>query len=667
MSKSNTSNNKYNEYLEFINLQLSLGNYAQAIDYYEELAQLMPVSTSKDSMLHFNMANAYEAIKQYDKAQECYLKVITLNTHLELSAKSCLYAINICKFSEQYEKINEYRDSMLALVPEIDLSHFKEDDNYLTNLLYSQGEELFNSGNFDKALKFYQAIDNVYPNYQRTFQYQFVSFNIACTYSELEQYSNALEYYNKACTQIKSKHIITKLDKEKYADICYHVALTYINLQDYETAEKYFKIVTEYDPSHAGANLSYAELLMHLGDYQSALGFLYKARELDYDNHSIHTNIIQNYCKLHKIDKVLECLADTIAILTTGMKNYGHYSDQHDGTYQKLISDIRQQSKLPPNDLQLQCNMLVKINECFDVLRHNLGFNYPGIIESQTEIINLLFNSAQELFNANDFAEALKHFQIIEEFNTDYQRSPEYQPISFCMAYTLQQLEQYSEAIGYYNKALVDNQNIKTMLDAKKYVDTCYNLALAHSGLQDYSQAIEYFQTAIQYDQTNVSAYKNCGYALCLSGQYKKAALFFEQAIKLAPDNIELYFDKAVALVKSGGSEDIALATACYQQVLTLLPDDAYEAHEAQGNILHLRIAQLEQQQSEAQQNLQLKHDLLAQKVEYLNKILALKADDLEIMRIRDNDLLEIVQIEQMIVQYNADTDMAVIGEANQY
>ena len=47
-------------------------------------------------------------------------------------------------------------------------------------------------------------------------------------------------YYNKTCAQIKSKHIITKLDKEKYGDICYHVALTYINLQDYEKSREVF-------------------------------------------------------------------------------------------------------------------------------------------------------------------------------------------------------------------------------------------------------------------------------------------------------------------------------------------------------------------------------------------------------------------------------------------
>ncbi|WPY01075.1 Tetratricopeptide repeat containing protein [Candidatus Trichorickettsia mobilis] len=669
MSKFNTSDHEYLESINIINTQLSLGNYAQAIISYQELAQLIPVAITKDSNLNYNIANAYEAIRQYNKAQECYLKVIALNTHLELCAKSYLHAINICKFSGQYEKINEYRDSVLALIPEIDLSHLKEDDTYLTNLLHSQGEELFNTGDFGNALKFYQAIDNVYPNYQRTSQYQLVSFNIANTYSKLEQYSEAIEYYNKARTQIQSKNenMITKLDKEKYADICYNLALVYTNLQNYKEAEKYFKTATICDSNHVGAHLSYAKLLMHFGDYQSALGFLHKTHELDYKNHAAHANIIQSYCKLHKIDKVLECLADTMSILTTGMKNYSHYSDQHDGTYQQLVYNIRKQSKLQLNDLQSQCSMLVKIKEYFDVLQHKLNFNYHEIIESQTEIINLLFDNAQELFSANDFAEVLKYFQIIEKFNANYQRSPEYQPISFCIAYTLQQLEQYSEAISYYNKALAHNsEEILMLLDAKKYVDTCYNLAIAHSGLQNYSQAIECFQTVIQYDKTNVSAYKNCGYALCLLGQYEEAALFFEQAIKLTPNNIELYFDKAIALVKSGELEDLAQAAECYEQALALLPVDTYEAYETQGNILHLRIAQLEQQQGGDQQNLQLKHDLLAQKVEYLNKMLELK-DDQEIMHIKAHDLLEIAQIEQMI-PYSVDTsDMTVIGDVNQY
>ena len=101
--------------------------------------------------------------------------------------------------------------------------------------------------------------------------------------------------------------------------------------------------------------------------------------------------------------------------------------------------------------------------------------------------------------------------------------------------------ENTTQAIEYFQKALELNP---------KYTEAWNNLGSAYSDLKRYDEAIDAFRSALDVQPDYSTAENNWGLALARSGRSSQAIQHFEKALKLTPDYPQAHFNLGIALVQ---------------------------------------------------------------------------------------------------------------------
>ena len=68
-----------------------------------------------------------------------------------------------------------------------------------------------------------------------------------------------------------------------------------------------------------------------------------------------------------------------------------------------------------------------------------------------------------------------------------------------------------------------------------------FNIGLAYSQMNDWTNALVYFEKALDVNPNFVSAIVKCAYIYNLQGKTDKVVLYLQQAIKLQPGNGQLH------------------------------------------------------------------------------------------------------------------------------
>jgi tetratricopeptide (TPR) repeat protein len=174
------------------------------------------------------------------------------------------------------------------------------------------------------------------------------------------------------------------------------------------------------------------------------------------------------------------------------------------------------------------------------------------------------------------------------------------------LAFYLDEVERYDEAIACYDQALALDSKDADALDSKnadawfnkgnsldrlqRYDEAiaCYDQALALDpqdagawinkgnpldGLQRYDEAIACYDQALALDPKNAYAWINKGHALDGLQRYDEAIVCLDQALALTPQDAVAWYNKGTSLHYLQRYDE---AIACYDQVLALNPKDAY-------------------------------------------------------------------------------------------
>jgi len=116
-------------------------------------------------------------------------------------------------------------------------------------------------------------------------------------------------------------------------------------------------------------------------------------------------------------------------------------------------------------------------------------------------------------------------------------------------------LNNFSDAITYYEQALRLDPNYK---DALTNIGVAYRDGGRYYGEQkgDLQQALQYLSNAIRYLPEDYETNRLMGVAKGISGQHKDALVFFEKAVQLAPENADAWMNLSTSFRAAGRMEE---------------------------------------------------------------------------------------------------------------
>lgn len=167
-----------------------------------------------------------------------------------------------------------------------------------------------------------------------------------------------------------------------------------------------------------------------------------------------------------------------------------------------------------------------------------------------------------------------------EEAVAEYQRLIEAEPLSRLhylgkIGQTYFEAADYGRAIHYF-KMVLQEQAVIRDLEYLALIKSQMAAALCNEGVQQfqegqYQTAIQFYQEALLYDDSNPDIHYNLGKALASTHETLKALQHFEMAIALHPQDVGSYYEMAVLQDEKGMVDD---AAANYERVLALEPSN---------------------------------------------------------------------------------------------
>ena len=194
--------NVQGRFVEYASGNYALGNYEVAAENFENSLSCVdnPVINKVDTMMVYNTGLMYNAIGDNDKAKEYYTQCIELGYDANGEISSSLAAILMAEGDTEGAKaclnaaFQKYPASQSVLVALINLYIESNDDpqkildlihaaqaNEPTNptLVYAEGNVYFNTGDFEKAIEYYQK------SYDMDSTYVFGIYAVGNTYFEM--------------------------------------------------------------------------------------------------------------------------------------------------------------------------------------------------------------------------------------------------------------------------------------------------------------------------------------------------------------------------------------------------------------------------------------------------------------------------------------------------
>jgi len=270
-----------NAYLYIGNAHQDLKNFAKAADAYEKFLESQPEDSwetyynlavcrteleqfdeaiaafqeafkekPQDQRIIYDLAQAYEKAKQYDKAEEFYLKIS------ELTPEDPVRAYRAVLMMYDKAKMTDKSIEIAKKISEMDSNNYES--------FYNLGFMYQNAKRFNEAIEAYKKAIELNPGYEYSYS------SIGYIYYQLGNYRRSLEYYRKLVEFIPDN-----------PDYWYIIGVDYMQLKDFNSALEPLKKAVELRPDHAYALFNLGVTYLNLHDNISARDVHKKLRTVD--------------------------------------------------------------------------------------------------------------------------------------------------------------------------------------------------------------------------------------------------------------------------------------------------------------------------------------------------------------------------------------------------
>jgi tetratricopeptide (TPR) repeat protein len=205
---------------------------------------------------------------------------------------------------------------------------------------------------------------------------------------------------------------------------------------------------------------------------------------------------------------------------------WGYYQKTASHVWIKIRFEFVKASNFQSNEntnikLETEVNKIIPIGK-FDSfeIQTEIGDNFSFVTLTSIASLNYM---------KKDWRKAIENFTAALKINSRLDNAT---VINYLIGYSFYKLGNLEEALASFNSSILVNKSIiDSELISKSYV----MIGGVYYDYGNYSKALQYYDTAILYDDFNGYAYNNLGVLFAKKKEFKTAALYFEKAFEMIP------------------------------------------------------------------------------------------------------------------------------------
>lgn len=551
-----TSTKRNSAFLDVASYYFENGKFSYARKWYDRVDEGNLSFTERETY-NFNNGYAYFKTKRFEEAKK-YLNRVRDSKKYGSQAK---YYIGFMAYEgDDYEEANELFDEVEA----------ETGGEYNKDLAYFKADLNFKLGKFQEAIDEGKAqLDNANPQEKSE-----LNKIIGESYFNLEKYAEALPYLK----EYKGKR--GKWNNTDY----YQLGYTYYKQGDYTNAASEFnKIIDGRNSVAQNAYYHLAESYLKLDKKQEALNAFKNASEMDFDA-KIKEDSGLNYAKLSY--EIGNAYKPTPIVIADYLKEYPKTPAKQE--LETLLIDSYITSKNYSEAMRLlESNSSYANKEAYQKVAFYLGTelynagNYQGAREafekSLKEQRDPVFTAratywkAESDYVANEYEEAIIGYKQFAGM-TSAPATPEYQDVSYNLAYAYFSAKQYEQAATHF-----ETYTKRSGVDTSRRNDAYLRLGDSRFISSKYWPAIEAYNASValdQADQDYATFQKSMSYGFVKKESDKIAGLrsFASKFPKSTYRDDALYELGNIYVAQEKNDQ----AVAAYDQLVRELPGSRY-------------------------------------------------------------------------------------------
>jgi tetratricopeptide (TPR) repeat protein len=238
--------NAWETYYKLGVCRIELEQYDNAIGAFQEAFKEKP----QDQRIIYDLAQAHEKAKQYDKAEELYMKIS------ELTPEDPVRAYRAILMMYDKAKMNDKAIEIAKKISEMDSNNYES--------FYNLGFMYQNAKRYNEAVEAFKKAIELNPGYEYSYS------GIGYIYYQQKRYSQSIEYFKKLVGIIPD-----------HSDGWYFIGINYMQLKDFNSALEPFKKCVELRPDHGYALFNLGVTYLNLHDNISARNIHKKLQAVD--------------------------------------------------------------------------------------------------------------------------------------------------------------------------------------------------------------------------------------------------------------------------------------------------------------------------------------------------------------------------------------------------
>lgn len=426
-------------------------NYSKAIELYRQI-QSPDLANSL-----INLGDIYITRQDYQTALDLYLESLSLREAYEDDAVLSYLYLYISKL---YVELTNYEKSIEYTQKALKIYQTQNDITQIINAQYRLSNLFYELSNFQEALNSNKELLDLYELSDSTDAYNATLVDIALCYGNLNNQTLAIQYYEKAKEAYQAAG-----DQEKSAAVLVNIAESYVILEEYEKAISFMKesiAIRENNPESSLENLYFSKANLldfynYIKDYEKVIEFGIPLSEEVYDKNvpepeaEIYREIAIAFANLGQMQKAIDYRQKAFNLATQISDDIGIGED-----YSFFIS------------------IYADAEDCEKVLEYCLeSIPLYERLNAKEYLAGTFYNAGYCYFEAGDIKKGFAFWKKAFDTRRELGENEIAGIIAFQIGEKHQNLEEYAQAINYYEQAIELSTNQEDIEYINQFIEEC--------------------------------------------------------------------------------------------------------------------------------------------------------------------------------------------------